>query len=261
MAQPSVLILRSAGTNCDLEAQHAWELAGARIERVHVRRLIAEPHLLRSHQVLTLPGGFSYGDDIGAGRILAAQLERHLLGALHEFIDKGGLVLGICNGFQVLVQAGILPRRRVNGQPRTCTVAANEPPGFQDRWVCLQARSQHCVFLEVGHCYEMPIAHGEGRVAFTTAAEFDAVRAAGLDALAYVAPPAGSGQAVGLPVNPNGSTGDIAGLCDETGRVLGLMPHPERFVDWTQHPCWTAQPARPEGDGLALFRRAVAHLR
>jgi len=261
VAQPSVLILRSAGTNCDLEAQHAWERAGAGTQRVHVRRLTDEPQLLREYQVLTLPGGFSYGDDIGAGRILAAQLERHLLAALHEFIDRGGLVLGICNGFQVLVQAGLLPWRRADGQPRTCTVAANEPPGFQDRWVCLEARAKHSVFLEAGRRYEMPIAHGEGRVAFTTPADFAAVRSRGLDALTYVDPPAGAQRAGGMPANPNGSTGDIAGLCDDTGRVLGLMPHPERFVDWTQHPCWSSQPARSEGDGLAMFRRAVAHLR
>ena len=130
MAQVSVLILRSAGTNCDLETQHAWELAGACAARVHVRRLIDRPQMLAEYQVLTIPGGFSYGDDIAAGRILAVQVERHLLDAIHAFIDAGKLVLGICNGFQALVQAGILPFCRLYAGPRRCTVTTNQPPGF-----------------------------------------------------------------------------------------------------------------------------------
>jgi phosphoribosylformylglycinamidine synthase len=301
-----VLILRAAGTNCDLETQHAWELAGATAERVHVRRLIAEPALLDQCQVLTLPGGFSYGDDIAAGRILAAQLRRHLLDAISCFVDAGKLVLGICNGFQVLVQLGLLPVREVADR-RTCTITYNEPPGFQDRWVTLAADTQRCAFLKQGRRYEMPIAHGEGRVVFSDAAGLDRVLAGGHRALRYVEPgvTGGSRESGGTgglptsagvqqrstadssgatggsptsadaqqrstagtetgryegPANPNGSEGDIAGLCDETGRVLGLMPHPERFVTRTQHPCWTARPGDEAGDGLALFRRAVAFL-
>ena len=259
MAQVSVLILRSAGTNCDLETQHAWELAGARPARVHVRRLIEQPHTLREFQILTIPGGFSYGDDIAAGRILAAQVKRHLLGALCEFIDAGKLVLGICNGFQVLVQAGILPFRGQGGAARTCTIAPNEPPGFQDRWVYLRAQTKRCVFLDAGRVYEMPIAHGEGRVAFAGPVDLRAAADGGHDALVYAGPRDGEPNLHGEPLNPNGSTADIAGLCDESGRVLGLMPHPERFVSWTQHPCWTSQPPRSEGDGLSVFRRAVAY--
>lgn len=258
MAHVRVLILRAAGTNCDVETQHAWELAGARAERVHVRRLIERPALLDEFQVLTIPGGFSYGDDIAAGRILAAQVERHLSDRVRAFIAAGKLVLGICNGFQVLVQAGILPGATHNGR-RTCTIAPNEPAGFQDRWVYLRAPAERCVFLERGRVYEMPIAHGEGRVAFSAAAVLEAVVGKGQNALTYTGPRAGEPDLFGEPSNPNGSSADVAGLCDETGRVLGLMPHPERFVTWTQHPCWTSQPARPTGDGLALFRRAVAY--
>lgn len=259
MSRCKVLILRAAGTNCDLETQHAWELAGATAERVHVRRLIDRPMLLDSYDVLTIPGGFSYGDDIAAGRILATQVERHLIDRIHAFIDAGKLVLGICNGFQVLVQIGLLPRR-TTGSRRSCTITYNEPPGFQDRWVNLRAETDRCVFLERGRRYEMPIAHGEGRVVFRSEADLQAVVADGRNALTYVGPPAGEPDLHGRPHNPNGSMGDIAGLCDETGRVLGLMPHPERFVAWTQHPCWTSQPPREEGDGLALFRRAIGCL-
>ena len=258
MASVRVLILRAAGTNCDLETQHAWELAGAEATRVDVRQLIESPRSLAQYQVLTIPGGFSYGDDIAAGRILAAQVRRHLLDELLAFIDAGKLVLGICNGFQMLVQVGILPFRRP-ADPRMCSVTANEPPGFQDRWLYLHARSGRCVFLEAGRVYEMPIAHGEGRVVFASDEGLAAAVAGGQNALTYGPSPAGAANLHGAPHNPNGSQGDIAGLCDESGRVLGLMPHPERFVTWTQHPCWTSQPARPEGDGLALFRRAAGY--
>ncbi len=252
-----VLILRAAGTNCDLETQHAWELAGARCTRVHVRELIDRPTLLDDYQILTVPGGFSYGDDIAAGRILAAQLLRHVSDRLREFADRGKLMLGICNGFQVLVQCGLLPGVN-DGDGRTCTIAANHPPGFQDRWVNLSAGVDHCVFLDAGGTYEMPIAHGEGRVTFASEAALESALAAGCGALRYVPSTASASTADGLPSNPNGSDAALAGLCDSSGRILGLMPHPERFVRWDQHPCWTSQPPRPAGDGLTLFRNAVA---
>lgn len=287
------MLLRAAGTNCDQEAAHAWELAGARPERVHIRALASEPQRLKQFQILTIPGGFSYGDDISAGRIFAAQLARHLGDALRQFVERGGLVLGICNGFQVLVKAGMLPwlatdaataansrrqaaRTVAAGEAaaaaagvaladppaaaalRTCTITYNEPAGFQDRWVSLSADSAtRCAFLEPGRSYEMPIAHGEGRVLFSSAAELQRAAAGGHIALRYRAAIHADTAAQGPP-NPNGSAADIAGLCDESGRVLGLMPHPERFVVATQHPCWTARGMRGAGDGLALFRRGVA---
>lgn len=257
MTRVRVLILRAAGTNCDRETQYAWELVGAVAERVHVRQLAERPALLADYQVVTIPGGFSYGDDIAAGRILARQLERHLADDLRQFVDRGGLILGICNGFQVLVRARLLPFTGENGRP--CTVATNVPPGFQDRWVGLEAGETRCAFLEPGRRYELPIAHGEGRVVFAD----DVARRRAIDgghaALRYAEPTAGL-AAAGLPLNPNGSDADLAGLCDETGRVLGLMPHPERFVTWTQHPAWTSQPQREPGDGLAFFAAAMGYL-
>lgn len=271
MARVRAVILRAAGTNCDVETQHAWHCAGAAASRVHVRRLIERPQVLDDYQVLTIPGGFSYGDDIAAGRILAAQVRRHLLDQVRRFIDADKLVLGICNGFQVLVQTGILPRSGRPAGRRTCTITGNQPPGFQDRWVHVRAGDTDCVFLEPGRTYELPIAHAEGRVVFADEQDFEAVVASGHSALTYTHPPDGTffGRYGARPLpcepcNPNGSVGDIAGLCDQTGRVLGLMPHPERFVTGTQHPCWTSQvtgqrPVPPDGDGLDLFRRAVAY--
>ncbi len=287
MATVKVLILRAAGTNCDLETQHAWELAGASTERVHLRRLIESPSLLDHCRIVTIPGGFSYGDDIAAGRIFAAQLQRHLAEHLRRFVERGGLVLGICNGFQILVRAGLLPDPLApSGEPETarnvCTITQNEPPGFQDRWITLQAGESPCVFTEPGRVYEMPIAHGEGRVTFREGWDLRHVVERGLIALRYVPPTTRTGDPprdvdelcwlgvepaedeTASPYNPNGSDADIAGLCDPTGRVLGLMPHPERYVSATQHPAWTARaatrdPAGP-GDGLALFRRALDYL-
>lgn len=258
MARPRAIILRAAGTNCDLETEHAWSLAGAVPERVHIRSLAERPAGLMEYQILTLPGGFSYGDDISAGRIFAAQLERLLAGSVGEFIAAGRLVLGICNGLQILVKAGFLPGPYAAGSPRVCTIAGNEPPGFQDRWVCLEAGSRPCAFLEPGRRYEMPIAHGEGRVVFSSEQHLKRVLESGQAVLRYV--PAGPAAGPAFePYNPNGSQGDIAGLCDETGRVLGLMPHPDRFVVATQHPSWTSRPGREEGDGLAFFAQAVRY--
>ncbi|MBI3759167.1 MAG: phosphoribosylformylglycinamidine synthase subunit PurQ [Deltaproteobacteria bacterium] len=261
MALPHVLVLRAAGTNCDLETQHAWELAGATAVRLHIRELSAAPERLRTCQVLTIPGGFSYGDDLGAGRIFAAQLARFLGDALREFVQRGGLVLGICNGFQVLVKAGLLPEiQKTDHAPPSCTVTFSDPPGYLDRWVCLRANDSPSLFLEAGRTYELPMAHGEGRVVFRSPADSDAVVAAHQNALVYVPAPPDSPAAL-APYNPNSSTADLAGLCDSTGRVLGLMPHPERFVTWQQHPCWTRNPAITRADGLQFFSTALAALR
>jgi len=251
----NVMILRAAGTNCDLETCHAWERVGAQARRVHLNELIAAPHTLDGFQIVTIPGGFSFGDDVSAGRIFASQIERALRDALLAFVDRGGLLLGICNGFQILVKAGLLPDRTASAAARACTITYNDPPGFRDSWVHLVGGDTPCVFTEPGRRYELPIAHGEGRVVFRTDAPQPGL--APRLALRYAQGPTAAPDAA---YNPNGSAHDIAGLCDETGRVLGLMPHPERFVERTQHPCWTSRPANAAPDGLAFFRRAIAHL-
>ncbi len=260
MSGPCVLILTAPGTNCDRETEYAWTIAGAVPTRLRVERVVAEPGLLDAYQILTIPGGFSFGDDIAAGRVFALQLRRELSEPLRRFVERDKLVLGICNGFQVLVQAGLLPDGPAeSGAARrpVCSVTGNDPPGFQDRWVTLRANESRCAFTEAGRVYELPIAHGEGRVRFRD----EAVRAVALgsrqNALSYV-PPADDRAALGEPYNPNGSDADIAGLCDPTGRIFGLMPHPERFVDPLTHPCWTSRPRPEAGDGLAIFQRAAA---
>lgn len=249
MAKPRVMVLRAAGINCDTETQHAWELVGAEGDVVHVNQLLESPAMLERYAALTIPGGFSYGDDLGAGRILGLRLRLNLGEILRKFVERDRLVFGICNGFQVLVESGLLG---ANGQGERVALSFNLNGHYTCRWVTLQAGATHCAFLEPNRSYFLPMAHAEGRLVVGDAKRFDARRAA----LRYVegAPRVGS-------VNPNGSFEDIAGLTDGTGRVLGLMPHPERFMERAHHPFWTAADSDVPIDGRAIFETAARNLR
>jgi phosphoribosylformylglycinamidine synthase subunit PurQ / glutaminase len=245
--KPRAVILRAAGSNCDSETAHALQLAGAEADRIHLNRVIENPALLDAYQILVIPGGFSYGDDISAGRIFANQLMQRLGDALRSFVEKKKPVAGICNGFQVLVKTNLLPGDLGGATGQTCTLTDNDSRRFIDRWVTLERKSNKCVWTRGITRMELPIAHGEGKLL----AASDAVRQALWDrdqvALVYVND------------NPNGSTDDIAGICDASGLVFGLMPHPERHVDPTQHYDWTSRQQQPaEGDGLAVFRNVVS---
>ena len=258
MAQPKALVLRAAGTNCDREAEHALQLAGFAAERVHVFRLMESPQRLAEFQFLLVPGGFSYGDDVAAGKILANQMLRRLAEPLNEFLAAGKLVLGICNGFQVLLKSGLLPGGRVRAETANCdvTLSWNDSARFECRWVHLKAEDSPCVFCTPGEMLALPVAHGEGKFICRDDSVLRSLQAGGQVVLRYCN---AAGEPGGYPINPNGSVDDIAGICDATGRVMGLMPHPERFVDPTQHPQWTRRSvARP--DGLSLFQRAFAYL-
>jgi phosphoribosylformylglycinamidine synthase subunit PurQ / glutaminase len=258
MTRPKVIVLRCAGINCNDETAFAFELAGAQSEQVHLNQVLEAPSMLGDYGALAIPGGFSYGDDVAAGKILATELSVALGDALRAFVDRGGLVIGICNGFQALVKTGLLPGR-VGPRTITATVAWNDSHRYEDRWVRARANGTRCVFIEKdGAVLELPVAHGEGR--FLTRSEDDMreVERAGLVALRYVDAAGGEAR---YPENPSGSPSGVAGICDETGRILGLMPHPERFLFPYQHPRWTREPARKEGDGLSIFRAAVRALR
>jgi phosphoribosylformylglycinamidine synthase subunit PurQ / glutaminase len=267
--KPKALLLRSAGTNCDVETAYAFELAGAAPEAVHINKLLQNPALLEGFQLMAIPGGFSYGDDIAAGRILANQIAHHLAGPLRAFIDAGKPIIGICNGFQVLAKAQLLPGSAdPDAQRQTCTLANNDCGRFVDRWVHLAVRPGKCVWTrelveesDGPAVIELPVAHGEGKFVPADESIRRSLWQDGQVALTY-AKPDGSPANGQFPDNPNGSIDDIAGVCDASGLVFGLMPHPERYVDPTQHPAWTRQKPLPaEGQGLAFFRSALRHVR
>ncbi len=263
MPQPRVLILRAPGTNCDHETAHAFRLAGAAPRDVHVNQLVESPGLLAEFQVLCVPGGFSYGDDVAAGRILANRIQGQLRDSLLEFKAQGKLILGICNGFQALLKAGLFWRND-SAHDAPATLTWNDSGRFEDRWVRLSCDASRCVFLTGLQSLYLPVAHAEGKFVAHDRDTFNQVRAAGQLVLRYATlrgdASAASPEGLPFPDNPNGSWGAVAGICDADGRVLGLMPHPERHVDPTQHPHWTRQAELPpEGEGLAIFRNAVAY--
>lgn len=256
MATPSVMILRSPGTNCDEETAFAFEQAGAITERVHINRLREEPKLLERFQILALPGGFSYGDDCSAGKILAIQMQLFLQDELRKFRDKEKLILGICNGFQVLLKAGLIMPPDEDGP--LITLTSNDSGRYDDRWVHLQVQGTKCPFLNDYTQFYLPVAHGEGKVLCREQWILQGLQTSGQAVLTYCD---ANGQPGGYPINPNGSDGHIAGLCDATGRVFGLMPHPERHILPTHHPKWTREGLKSEGDGLKMFRNAVEFFR
>jgi len=251
------LIIRTAGTNCDLETRFAFERAGSEVSLLHVNRVSENPAVLDEHQILALPGGFSYGDDIASGKILANELLTTLAEPLRRFVDVGKLIIGICNGFQVLVKTGLLPGPFGPDVRQTATLTFNDSNRFEDRWVYLRADSGRSVFMAKGQTIYLPVAHGEGKFVADGDDTLDALRANEQVVFRYVDADGHTGA--GYPVNPNGSVDDVAGICDETGRILGLMPHPERHVLPTQHPRWTREGLKPEGDGMQMFRNAVGY--
>lgn len=267
MTAPKVCVLRAPGTNCDVETAHAFEMCGGLAERVHLFRLVERPEILDEFQMLCVPGGFSYGDDIGSGVVFASQLRGHLGDALRRFLNADKLALGICNGFQVLLKAGVLPdgAEGWNGQQggADSTLTWNHNGKYTARWVHCKVGQTNNVFLRGIDELDLPIAHAEGRVVARDPSVVERWRERGQIALEY-APWVGN-EAVGeahpandrYTANPNGSTDGIAGLSDPTGRVFGLMPHPERFLFGTQHPHWTRLGLTGDGHGRRIFQNAV----
>ncbi|MBU1450341.1 MAG: phosphoribosylformylglycinamidine synthase subunit PurQ [Proteobacteria bacterium] len=268
------LVLSGFGLNCDWETAHALELAGADAVRVHISdltgtRMRKPMETLDNYQILVFDGGFAWGDDHGAGVLLATRLGNHLGGQLRDFLERGGLVMGICNGFQALVNLGLLPMLR--GWERQVALMANDCGNFQDRWSELLVEPQSpCLFTKGLGRLDLPVRHGEGKFVCddNTLRELEDQ---GMVAVRY-----GDGKgklARGRwPANPNGSLHDIAGICDPSGRVFGLMPHPEGFYRASQHPDWTLhrERARRQGQepdplgaglGLAMFTNAVSAAR
>jgi len=266
--KPKALVLYGYGLNCDYETAFALSRAGAEAVRVHTTDLLENPALLWDYHLLAVPGGFSWGDDHGAGVILALRLKLALGSALQEFIQAGRLVIGICNGFQVLVNLGVLPGLPGRADARLAALIPNDSGNFRDAWVHLKAVDSKCAFTQGLDRLELPIRHGEGKF-YADGPILAELADRGQIALKY-AGPSGSLARGRFPHNPNGSLMDIAGITDATGRVLGLMPHPEAHISSFQHPTWTREKEAwrrrgepyPEqvGAGLAIFQNAVRYL-
>jgi phosphoribosylformylglycinamidine synthase I len=249
MSKVRTLILRAPGTNCDEESAFAFQQAGSLTDLVHINQMVSGAVKFSDYQILVFPGGFSYGDDLGAGKVMANELILKLCREAESFIERGGLVLGICNGFQVLVKAGILPGPISAGQ--SVTLTNNDSGKFECRWIYLRANPQSkCIFTRDIERLYLPIAHGEGKLV----APPDVINK--LDAALHYCDSKGA-ITQEYPCNPNGSMNNIAGLTDTTGRIFALMPHPERHIRGTQHPRWEREEVKEQSDGFKIFQNAV----
>ena len=265
--KPRVLVLTGYGINCDYETEHAFNMSrvGGRAERVHVSDLVtassngSNNKSLNDYDILAIPGGFSYGDDIPAGKALASRLKHHLREQLDKFIADGKLIIGICNGFQVLVKMGLLPAVDKRYGEQQVTLTYNDSNKYEDRWVYLKANPKsRCIFTKGIDRIYLPVRHGEGKLLTRDAELLKRLHRRGQVALQYVDK---DGDSAGYPHNPNGSRDDIAGLCDPTGRIFGLMPHPEAYLFKTNHPRWTREKVPSEGMGVAIFRNAITFVK
>ena len=264
MAIARVLVLRTAGTNCDREMVFAFKLVGAQVDLVHFNALLDNPRQLQEYQILVIPGGFSYGDDIAAGKILAVQLRHHLPDQLAQFIQGDKLVLGVCNGFQVLIESGLLPGSENNGEVLKAALGTNVSSKFEDRWVYLKRMDEsRCIFTSnTGGLVRMPVAHGEGKLILPPDEEerlLNELKEKGQIVYKY-AMDDGSLALGSYPENPNGSIADIAGICNPSGSVFGLMPHPERAFQRITYPDWTRTGLEEVGDGFSIFKNMVDYV-
>ncbi|MCX5787303.1 MAG: phosphoribosylformylglycinamidine synthase I [Elusimicrobia bacterium] len=256
MKRPVAIILRCAGTNCDLETANAFAMAGAKPELTHINAIKSGAVKILDADIFVIPGGFSYGDDVAAGRILANELKL-MLRDLKTFIRSGRPVLGICNGFQVLVKTGLLPQTKTEAQH--ASFAANDSNRFEARWTRLRINTHsNCLFTKnLPEMIELPVAHAEGKFVVRTPKVLEDLKRTNSIVLRYVNE---AGEPAGYPHNPNGSVYNIAAVSNPEGNVLGIMPHPERFIMRYHHPNWTRQTFHKEGIGLEMFRNAVTHV-
>lgn len=259
MKEVRAMVLEGFGINCECETEHALKVAGALPKRVHISELLDGTEKLRDYHILAMPGGFAYADMLGAATVWAAMMKQSVSDQLQSFIRNGRLVIGICNGFQALVKMGLLPAIDGNYERQAAALVANENGRFQDRWVYMRINPKSkCIFTKGIKTLYAPVRHGEGR--FLPAN--DSVLAELVKNNQIVAQYVNEkGRTAGFPYNPNGSVNSIAGICDPTGRVFGLMPHPEAYNHRVSHPRWTREPLPQEGLGIAVFRNAVDYAR
>lgn len=268
MKQVKALVLTGNGTNCEMEMAHACRLGGADVvDIVHISRLLTGDYRLSDYHFLNLPGGFLDGDDLGSAKANAVRLRyartprgESLYDQICAFINDGKLILGICNGFQLLVKLGLIPSLSGDHTQET-TLTFNDSGKFEDRWVYLKINEQSpCIYTRGLSRLYLPVRHGEGKFVTRDEAVLRALRESNLIVARYT-DERGAEPVMDYPLNPNGSVDAIAGICDATGRVFGMMPHAEAFLHRTNHPRWTRERLPEEGQGVALFRNAVEFLR
>lgn len=268
------VVITGNGTNCEMEMAHACRLAGAdQVDIVHISELLYREKKLGDYQFLNLPGGFLDGDDLGsakagANRILHATIrtdQSAIQETLHDqfrrFIGDGKLILGVCNGFQLLVKLGTLPGFDGDYFRQTVTLTFNDSGRFEDRWVYLKTNAASpCIFTRGVNSLYLPVRHGEGKF---IAKDRTALKRLHADRHVVVQYSDEQGRAATMdyPCNPNGAVDAIAGICNETGRIFGLMPHPEAYLHYTNHPRWTREKLPEDGMGLAIFKNAVKFIR
>lgn len=258
MTKVKTLVLRTAGSNCDYETVHAFQHVGSEVRLVHINQIVAGKIKLAEFQILTIPGGFTYGDDISAGKILANELKYKLTDQLKSFIQSGKLIIGICNGFQVLVKAGLLPEISLTNGKQNVTLTNNDSGKFEDRWIYMKPVSKKCVFTNgIEKIVYYPVAHAEGKFIPKDDWVLQQLKANDQIVFQYTNP---KGNLADYPWNPNGSVENIAGICDPSGRVFGLMPHPERHFHPTHHPRWTHEGLQEQADGVMIFKNAVEYI-
>ncbi len=271
MNSPRTLVLVGYGINCDYETAHAFETCGAVVDRVHVNDLISGKKNLEDYHVFFIPGGFSYGDELGAGKVLANKLILNLEEEILDFIEEGKLVGGHCNGAQVMAKMGLIPALQDYTTPQM-TLTVNMTARYEDRWVHVKPVSRKCIWTKNLPIMRVPVAHGEGRFYTKDATVLDEIKRNDQVALVYVTPD-GKPANGKFPHNPNGSIDDLAGICDPSGRVFAQMPHPERFCSLLNHPQWTRmvrsflseghdlESINWDGKGLLLFKNAVSFVK
>lgn len=256
MTTVKVLVVRVEGTNCDVETIEAFQMVGAEAKLAHLNELIRNEVELNDYHILCIPGGFSYGDDLGAGKLLANQLKYRLKRKIEDFISEGRAIIGICNGFQALVKAGLIPAFEKPFLKQEATLALNERGLFVDRWIYIRHEKEcRCILTKNlnSKILYIPVNHAEGR--FIASREvIDLMEKEGYVVFRYVDP---DGRIAGYPWNPNGSMNNIAGICNTDGNILGLMPHPEKYVHHYLHPYWSRIRTNSKPDGLLFFKTIV----
>jgi phosphoribosylformylglycinamidine synthase len=265
--KPKSLILVGNGINCEYETAHAHKLVGFDPDLIHINTLKDNPDRILDYTFITLPGGFLDGDDLGSAKAQAVRWKyqeikgsgKTFIDALATFVQEGKIILGICNGFQLLVKTGLLPGLQGKYSSQTVTLTFNDAGRFEDRWVYLKGNVlSHCIFTKDIHTIYLPVRHGEGKLVVDSHKTLEAIKGGGHIVVQYADE---DGKVTSrYPYNPNGSVESVAGLCDSTGRIFGLMPHPEAFINKIQHPRWTREVLPEEGDGLTIFKNAYKYV-